>query len=393
MFPALLLAAGARISPPAVDGAMAPNLIATGEGLLLSWLEPVRPGARPGEGEWALRVARFEGGAWSTPREIVRSAQFFVNWADFPSIAAAPGGLYAHWAEMSGPGTYSYDVQLARSTDGGATWSRLGKAHDDATETEHGFVSLLPEGKGVRAFWLDGRKMTGDAGEMAVYSASVVDRAGRGEILDTRVCECCQTSAAATSRGPVVVYRDRSPQEVRDITIVRRVAGRWTKPARVHADGWKIEGCPVNGPSVAARGDHLAVAWFTGAGDRPRVRAAFSKDAGASFGPAVDVDHDGPLGRVQILLSGQDGVVLWAASAGKDAEIRVRRVAPDGRMGAPLTIARTTAARSSGFPRMAQVGEGLFVAWVEAGAGSSRLHAARLDLSALPVAAPVRGVK
>lgn len=371
---------------------MAPNLIATAEGVLLSWLEPVRPGARPGEGEWSLRFARFEAG-WGAPREIVRSTEFFVNWADFPSIAAAPGGLYAHWAESSGPGTYSYDVQLARSTDGGVTWKRLGKAHDDTTETEHGFVSLLPEGNGVRAFWLDGRQMTGETGEMSIYTATVRDRASKGEPLDRRVCECCQTSAATTSHGPVIVYRDRSPEEIRDIAIVRRVAGRWTAPARVHADGWKIEGCPVNGPSVAARGDNVAVAWFTGAGDRPKVRAAFSKDAGGSFGPAVDVDRDGPLGRVQILLSPRDGVVLWAASAGKEAEIRVRRVAPDGRMGAPLTIARTTAARSSGFPRMAQVGEQLFVTWVEAGEGSSRLRAARLDLSALPAVQPARGVK
>ena len=114
-----------RIDPPAVDGAMAPNLVATDAGVFLSWLEPSRPGARPGEGEWALRFARFDQGRWSAPREIVRSDRFFVNWADFPSIAAAAGSLYAHWAETSGPGTYSYDVQLARSTDGGATWKRL----------------------------------------------------------------------------------------------------------------------------------------------------------------------------------------------------------------------------------------------------------------------------
>ncbi|MFN2385890.1 MAG: exo-alpha-sialidase [Thermoanaerobaculia bacterium] len=373
-----------RIDPPAVDGAMAPNLLATDSGILLSWLEPLRPGASPGAGEWALRFARFEAGRWSAPREIVRSDRFFVNWADFPSMVAAAGGLYAHWAETSGPGTYSYDVQLARSTDGGASWKRIGKAHDDRTETEHGFVSFLPEGKGVRAFWLDGRRMRGEQGEMAVYTALVEERAGAGVALDGRVCECCQTSAAATARGPVLVYRDRSPGEIRDIAIVRRVAGRWSAPARVHADGWKIAGCPVNGPSVAARGDRLAVAWFTGVEDRPTVRAAFSSNAGASFGPAFEVDGEAPLGRVQILLSDRDALVLWVAPAGKEAEIRVRRVAPDGGMGEARTIARTSAARSSGFPRMAQVGEQLLVAWVEAGGKSSRLAGARLDLQAIP---------
>jgi len=41
--------------------------------------------------------------------------------------------------------------------------------------------------------------------------------------LDTRVCECCQTSVAMTAEGPVVVYGDCSEaeKEIRDISIVR----------------------------------------------------------------------------------------------------------------------------------------------------------------------------
>ena len=39
----------------------------------------------------------------------------------------------------------------------------------------------------------------------------------------------------------MIAYRDRSADEVRDISIVRRVGGRWTKPAPVHDDGWKIQ--------------------------------------------------------------------------------------------------------------------------------------------------------
>jgi hypothetical protein len=136
-------------------------------------------------------------------------------------------------------------------------------------------------------------------------------------LLDERVCECRQTSAALTSGGPVVVYRDRSGTEVRDIYIVRQQGGGWSAPRPVYADNWEINGCPVNGPSVAADGRRVAVAWYTGAGDTPRVKVAFSEDAGATFGGPVAV------------------------------------------------VAKTDVSRSSGFPRMARLGRDIYFAWTE----------------------------
>ncbi len=63
-----------------------------------------------------------------------------------------------------------------------------------------------------------------------------------------------------TARGPVVAYRDRSVDEVRDIAVVRRVNGTWTTPAVVHDDHWQIAACPVNGPALASRGDTVVIA-------------------------------------------------------------------------------------------------------------------------------------
>lgn len=365
---------------------MAPNLARDGDTVLLTWLEPVRPGQAPGSGPYRLRFSRLGAAGWSATRTIVEGDDLFANWADFPSVTAArEGWLLAHWAARSGPDTYAYDVALARSDDGGATWTRRGTANDDGTQTEHGFVAMVPEGDAVRAFWLDGRAMKGESGEMSVRTARVGGAPGRGEILDARVCECCQTDAAVTSKGPIVVYRDRSGEEVRDIAIVRRVAGRWMKPAPVHADGWKIEGCPVNGPAVAAAGDRLAVAWYTAADERPRVRVAFSRDAGASFDPPVDVDAGSPLGRVDVLLDARGALVLWVASDGKNAAVRLRRVTTDGRLGEPLTVSPTTTARSSGFPRIETRGDELVIVWVEVeSAETTRLRSVTLPRASLP---------
>jgi peroxiredoxin len=280
----------------------------------------------------------------------------------------------------------------------GVTCGRgVGPAHDDKTQTEHGFVSMLKEGGGVRAFWLDGRETAGAEGHeghgkgaMTLRTAVLGGSLGSGELLDERVCDCCGTSAAMTSEGPVVVYRNRDENEVRDIFILRRVQGKWSPPSPVHADGWRVPGCPVNGPSVAARGGRIAVAWYTYAEDRPRVRLAFSDDAGATFGAPIDVDGPMggrvPLGRVDVMLE-DDGSALvgWLASEREEASILVRRVTMDRRMGDALHIAKTRSSRQSGFPRMERWGDSLVVAWTEA-ATPSRLRLIRLPAVDVPPA-------
>jgi len=282
-----------ELPTPAAPSSGQSNLTADGRGrALLSWVERLE------KNRFALRFAVREGPGWSRPRTVAEGENWFVNWADFPSLAALPDGtLAAHWLVRSGPSPYAYDVHISRSSDGGLTWSAPQRPHRDGTQTEHGFVSMFPTRDGrLAAVWLDGREMKSAAGgeghgggakpaagddhghgQMTLRYATL----GRGAeglkiedeaVLDARVCECCQTSAAVTRDGPVVVYRDRSEGEVRDISIVRLGRdGRWSAPAAVHADGWRIEGCPVNGPSVAASGRRVAVAWFTLAGT-PRRR-------------------------------------------------------------------------------------------------------------------------
>jgi hypothetical protein len=186
--------------------------------------------------------------------------------------------------------------------------------------------------------------------------------------LDPRVCDCCQTAAVATPRGALIAYRGRSADEIRDIWLTRLEGGRWSDPYLLHADRWKIAGCPVNGPALAAAGDRVAVAWFTGANDSSRVWVAFSDDGGARFGAPVRVDEGAPLGRAHVvLLAGGGALVGWLEARGKEALFEVRRVAGDGSAGPVMTVARTAAARASGFPRIARAGDQVIFAWTEAG--------------------------
>ncbi len=379
------LSAPKPMTSPALAGSRVPNLTAMPDGrFALSWLEPVR-GAR-----MALRFAIHDGGRWSKPSTIAAGDSFFVNWADFPSIHSLGGNRFAaHWLWRNGAGAYAYDVRLSQSEDGGRTWSPPITPHRDGTASEHGFASLLSDSGSAWAVWLDGRKMAGhdesSPGPMPEMTlrAATITAAGRllDEVeLDDRTCDCCQTAAVTTDRGILVAYRDRSPDEVRDIYVTRREDGHWTSPLAVHADRWHIAGCPVNGPALAAQGSHVAIVWYTAAADTPRVNFAFSEDAGASFGAPVRIDDGSPLGRVHVAML-EDGSALatWLESSGRDALIRARRIAVTGQLGAAITVARTSAARASGCPRVMASGETILFAWTETGASSQvRLAALRV---------------
>ena len=376
-------------SPTDGDG-REPELNATHDGrIILSWVEKI------GEKSYALRTSLRDTKGWSDPQTVAKGENWFVNWADFPSvIALRDGSLAAHWLVKSGLGTYAYNVNIARSADDGRTWSKPIVPHTDDTQTEHGFVSLipLPDGR-LGAVWLDGRNMKGmkETEEHAPAAASMtlryaaMDQDGKlsDEVeLDERVCECCQTSAAMTSEGPIAVYRDRSSTEVRDIYFVKQLNGLWTAPKPVHADNWEINGCPVNGPSVNADGRRVVVSWFTTAEDTPRVKVAFSQDAGITFGNPIQVDDGETVGRVDaLLLPDGSALVCWLSGNVEGGAIKVRRVTASGTLGPPAIIAKTDISRSSGFPRMARLGTEVHFAWTEFGQ-PSRIRTADVDVSA-----------
>ncbi len=363
-------------SPAGVDS-REPEMTSTADGrIILSWVEKI------GGKRYALRFATRDAGGWSTAQTVAEGENWFVNWADFPSvIALADGSLAAHWLVKSGSGTYAYDVNIARSKDGGKTWGRPIVPHTDRTQTEHGFVSLipLPDGR-VGAVWVDGRNLKEhkDGGDQhtplpvsMTLRYAAIDAEGKlsDEVqLDDRVCECCQTSAALTSEGAIAAYRDRSDKEIRDIHFVTSQQRNWSGARPVYSDNWEISGCPVNGPSVAADGKGVAVAWYTEANDTPRVKVAFSNDAAASFGKAIEVDDGETLGRVDaLMLPDGSALVCWLSGNAEGGAIKVRRVRPDGALGPAAVIAKTDISRSSGFPRMARLGDEVHFAWTEFG--------------------------
>jgi len=367
-----------RVESPAGPASAQPQLTSSPRGVVLSWLEDAGSETR-------FRFAERTSTGWTEPRTIATGDDLFANYADVPSVRRTTNGtLVAHWLRRNSPQTSGYDIEIVRSTDDGRTWSAPFSPHHDGTKTQHGFASLFQmPGAGLGIIWLDGRALELDkksgSDNMSVRAA-FFDRAGgqvSESLIDDRACDCCPTAVAITDDGPVAAYRDRSAGEVRDIATSRFANGAWAAPVPVHADGWTITACPVNGPAISARGRQVAVAWMTARDDQGRAFAAFSRDAGGTFGAPIRLDDVGSLGRVGVEFA-DDGSAFasWIEFADGRGQFRIRRVDASGRRGPAQTVAGVESERASGYPRLARRGEELLLAWTEPAAGQSRVRTA-----------------
>ena len=352
------------VASPAGSGSGAPQLSASDRGIILSWFEPV------GEGT-ALKFAEWTESGWSATRTAATGDNWFVSYADVPSvIRMADGTLVANWLEATIIKIEAYDLWLSYSTDEGRTWAKPFTPHHDGTQSQHGFASVFEiPGQGLGIIWLDGRENEFDwdspnrAAMMLRFA--VFDREWKqvaAAPIDVRVCECCPTSTAVTSDGIITVYRDRSDTEVRDIYASRLENRTWTEGAPVHEDNWEIFSCPVNGPMVSARDREAVVAWFTVKDDEGQAYAAFSSDAGRSWGAPIRLDDSGSLGRVDVeLLDDGSAVASWVEFADQRAQFRMRRIEPSGTRSQAVTAAPS--GRTSGYPRIASRKDELVLAW------------------------------
>jgi hypothetical protein len=358
------------LDAPAGIGSASPQLSSGAGRTILSWLE------RSGSSN-ALKFSERTADGWTPARTVISGPQLLMNAADVASVHSVGPKLFAaQWLQESGGDGEAYDLRVAWSTDG-RTWSPPASPHHDNTKTQHGFASIFPAGDGFGLIWLDGR-----AGADMAVRATTFTAAGKQSaetVVDARVCECCQTSAAATADGVIAVFRNRDSKEIRDIYAARLTAGKWSEPVVVNADGWRIEGCPVNGPSVSAAGRSVAVAWFTVQNNTGHAYAAFSRDAGRTFGKPLRLDDSSSAGRVQIVMTGAGmAAASWVEIVDGRAVIKVRRIDQAGSRSPPAVVADAV---GRNYPRLAVHGSELLFAWVENTRGTTRVRTSRAPLT------------
>ena len=354
--------------PPISINSKYPNLTETDRGLAIVWYEPIVEGH-------ALKWSEFNGRSWSKPVIVTTGEEYFINWADFPSIFYnGKNHLVVHWLEKNGDGTYDYVVKVSQSFDRGRSWSRPIIPHKDNKLGEHGFVSFFNASNNkVGLVWLDGRNMMGEEhghgyGQMNLYSTTIDKNGILGEeiLLDDRVCECCPTSAVNIENDILVAYRDRSLSEIRNINLVRWNNSSWQKPHSLHNDNWKIAGCPVNGPKLAVTGNNVAAVWYTSPNENPIIYISFSKDGGKKFNSPIRIDNGNPIGRVDCIWLDSDRVLVsWMEMGEKSTNVIFSTVYIENHKGSSKIVTQILPGRSSGHPVISRYRQNIFLAWTE----------------------------
>lgn len=372
------------LTSPATTNSTEPHLAKTpGGSVILSWVSRE-------DDQASLHYSELSENGWQPAHMVSSGSDWFLNYADFPSVQPITEELWAaHWLVKRPGGTYAYDVAISLSKDKGKSWSEPFTPHRDNTPTEHGFVSLFPLNGNLGALWLDGRNMTegahgghadNDLGGMTLRAAAIQPDSQIADeyLVDDLICDCCQTDIAIGGDGPIAVYRDRSPAEIRDIYVSKMVDGQWLEGTAVGDDEWEINGCPVNGPAIDSSDSETVVAWFTSAKNIPHVRFARSEDGADTFSEPLNIDSGAPIGRVDVALldSGITAISWMRVGEARNEELVMRLVSSSGEMGPIQLVAPEGKVQARGFPQMINLGDRLVFAWTDAAADQPMVQTA-----------------
>lgn len=263
----------------------------------------------------------------------------------------------------------------ARSTDGGATFSRPQPLTPDTTSQRFETVAIDPAGK-VFTAWLDKRhgppaRAAGKPYPGAALAYAWSDDEG-AHFADTRIaldntCECCRLGVAfAGPDRPAVIFRNIFPGSVRDHAVVTFRDPATPGPLnRVAVDDWKIEACPHHGPSLAIAADGSQhAAWFTDGAARKGLFYARTDSAGAAFDPprAIGAPDRQP-SRPYLLSEGSTLHLVWKEFDGDKVAVRWQMSTDSGRSwSAPSTVADTGDA--SDHPLLVAHGGRAYLSWL-----------------------------
>ena len=362
-------------------------LLSTNDNLFISWTEQVADSN-------FLYISKLEDNSWSDKSIIKKGKDWFVNWADFPSISynEISNSLFSFHLQKSSEETFSYDVNY--HINQGSSWKDMQKIHDDNTFSEHGFVSSIPYKDGFMVSWLDGRNTYGKGhdghakGAMTIRSA-ILDNTGKiidESLIDGMVCDCCQTSMAISNDIPIIVYRDRSKDEIRDIYYSRYIDSNWTDPKPIHDDGWEINGCPVNGPNIDSNEENVVVSWFSASNGRPKVNLKFSRDNGRTFGDKILVDNieNSPIGRVDVeFISSDEVIISWLSTVEGKGKLLMRKIGVNGSIGEIKVIDEVSTERSTGFPQVEKFNDNIYISWTDNSQQNKNVRVTTLPISTL----------
>jgi hypothetical protein len=314
-----------------------------------------------------------------------------VSGEQAPRVSVADG-VHVAWCSRSAETAV---VRTSSAAFGEGSFAPAVSVQPEKITGARGWASLAvgPQGAAHIA-WLDGR-----AGDRAARGAMRQDlyhavRRADGTVSEVRVatdvCFCCKTAVAAGRDGSVyVAWRHIYPPNLRDIAVARSGDGGRTfeAPVRVSADGWALDGCPDDGPSIAV--DHagvLHVAWPTLVSERAGkgIFHSYSTDGGRSFAPRIRLDESGGAAHPQLAMAAERMIAVWDEVTARGSR-RVCMRAVGGRFKErgwtpEMMPAMTLGGPGATYPSVAGSGDAAIAAWTEEeGPSGTRVVVQRVD--------------
>lgn len=303
----------------------------------------------------------------STPERIAADGE------NRPKIAFAPDDtIYVSYTQHL-PEPFAGHVRLARSIDGGRTFSEPVTVNTDSAAIGHRFDALRIDGRGsVHLLWLDKRDQSAARARGETYAGAALYHAvtkggttgGRIERrLVNHSCECCRIALDLDTDGtPVVLWRHVFGRNTRDPALMR--LDDPSKPRRVAHDGWEIDACPHHGPSLAIdTGGAYHAAWYTGANGRAGLYYARSADRGENWsGPLAFGNPRAQAAHPFLLATPRRLYLAWKEFDGQATVVIAMHSTDRGATwSAPQTVARSASA--SDHPLLIANGEQAYLSW------------------------------
>lgn len=307
-------------------------------------------------------------------------------------------------------GTAGTKLVSARSDDGGRTFRSSETLPDTDAPGNRGWhnTAVDPAGR-IYAVWLDHRALARDesmpaahhehaaagrpdgvamAQKSSLYIQSL-DGAVAPHVITNGVCYCCKTGLTIDHHGVVhAVWRHVYPGNMRDIAYARSSDGgrTFTAPARISEDRWMLDGCPDDGPAIAAdAADRIHVVWPTLVADEREGDATIalfyaSSLRGGAFTPRLRLPTEGIAHHPQIAVA-RDGslVAAWDETANGARRVVTARAAPSAGAGRRFVRRIVSSDAAAVYPALATIDNGTVAVWTTKTPAGSAISVARLE--------------
>ena len=311
---------------------------------------------------------------FSPPVQITREpARIDHNGESRPKIALGrDDAVFVSWTRRI-EGRFAGDVYFSRSLDGGRSFDKPRVMRDTPQPSSHRFdaLAVTPSGR-LFVVWIDKREQTAAevsgeefAGASIFFTSSDDQGAsfGPNRNVAAHSCECCRLAAVPAGEQDIsLLWRHVFDGSIRDHALAKVAADGASAIERVSFEDWALNGCPHEGPHMAAGADGNHLVWFSGAPDAGGVHYGYHEHATGKTHRLRRFDDRPGAGKPQVAVRGEHVDVVWLA-VGAERSTLLHVHSHDAGRSWSIPQPAATSAASVDHPQLLTDGSSVWIAW------------------------------